>query len=379
MLYLKLDIMIFSLIILLITYYYFSLFQKNTRKYLNFLQATTICVILMLTIDIFVNILFNYLINDIFIGITKLLLSMGYILTTLTPWVWGLFLMYYLNPNNPKNKIYAFITSLPFIINTSFVILNLIHPVYFVVNMEEGYHRLDYFFVYGICNTLYLLFSVILIFKDIKNLTFTKLCILLSFEVLPFLGGILQVVFFGTFLLYPAAALATVLIYIYLAEDIKNLDSISKAYSNKDLINFFDNFLIALEKNNYTLVYIDMDNLGKINKEFGEKEGDFVLKKFVEIFNNCFKEPNFITSNGSDEFVIYFDTGNEEEILEYLKILNRNVEYFNKTSNQKYNIKFTFSYFVNNFKNVSPHKILKTLYIKLAIKKQRKLIKEIIS
>ena len=371
MIYLKIDINIFSVIVLILAYINFSKNQKDKNNYLNFLKTTFLCIINILIIDIFVNILLNNLTNNVFINIAKLFLTFNSILTILASWSWTLFLIYYLNPNNKYTKIFAFITAIPFVINLILSIWNLIIPVYFTITLENGYQRFDFFFIFSLCALFYMIFSIFIVIKEHKNLSFSKLWILLSFEILPSLGGFIQILFYGTLFTYPFAALSLLLIYVYLNEDISIIDSVSKAYSNKYLTKFFNNNILGLNKIDYSLCYIDIDDLGKINNKFGEKEGDFVLQEFIKIVNDCIEVPDFIASCGGDEFVIYFDNNDEKQILNNLKVISRNIQYFNKISNKPYNINFTFVYYINKSNKNSPFKILKTLYYKLAIKKEK--------
>ena len=370
MLYLKLDVLIFSALVLIVTYLNFSRYQKKTTGYVLCIKIITFTVITLLLLDVVINVLFANLLNSTFTMLTKILLSISYTLTTCTSWIWVLFLIFYLRPIDPNSKKYAILTSIPSLINLSLVLFNFIKPIYFDVTVESGYQRLPLFTVYTICNFIHMFFAAVVILKEIKNISLFKLWVLLSFEILPFIGGIFQTMFFGIFAFYPAEALALVLIYVYLKEDISILDSVSKAYSNKYLSLAFNN-IIKLNKADYSLCYIDIDNLGKINKEFGEKEGDYLLQKFAEIANDCLTAPDFIANSGGDEFIIYYNNNNEEQILNNLKILNRNVEYFNRTSNKPYNIKFTFVYYINNSNKISPYRIFKTLCYKLAIKKEK--------
>ena len=126
MIYLKLDVLVFSAIILIITYINFSRYQKEANDYLQFLKATTVCLIQILIIDIFVTIFENNLLNNLFVNITKLLITFNAILTPLASWTWTLFLLYYLRPNNKNNKTYSIITSIPFIFNLATPTLRLV-------------------------------------------------------------------------------------------------------------------------------------------------------------------------------------------------------------------------------------------------------------
>ncbi len=374
MIFNKLDVDLFSFIVLLITYLNSSHYQKNTKNYLQFLKGTTLCILMILFIDIFVNILEANLINYVFIKITFLLISINGILTPLAPFFWTIFLYYYLTPNNKNNKRKIWLISIPMLLNAGLMVYNIFNPILFNITIENGYTRGKYFIVFSIISAFYILVASILIIKQKKQLNKYEFWILFSFEVFPLLGGALQSLFYGSLFTYPLSALSLTLIYIYLRQDISILDYVSKAYTVYYFDSFCNKYIIQNKKSDYSLCYIDIDNLSKINNTFGYTEGDYVLSKFVEIVNDCIQEPDFITCANGDEFIIYFNNNDEKQIIQNLKIIARNVEYYNLTSKKPYNINFTFVYYVNKNTNNSPFKILKTLYMNLAIKKERKLL-----
>ena len=148
--YIKYDVLLFSFVILLITYMHSSKYQKKSNVYLQFLNATTISVLIILVIDIFVNMLENNLINYVFVNMDKLLLTVNCILTPLASWFWTIFLLYYLTPNDKKIKLKIVITSFPFLINLLLAFWNVIKPIYFYIDIENGYFRKDYFNIFNI-------------------------------------------------------------------------------------------------------------------------------------------------------------------------------------------------------------------------------------
>ena len=52
------------------------------------------------------------------------------------------------------------------------------------------------------------------------------------------------------------------------------------------------------------LVYIDLDNFGFYNNEFGHYAGDFILKEFGEILKNITRKADCAARFGSDEFML---------------------------------------------------------------------------
>jgi len=82
----------------------------------------------------------------------------------------------------------------------------------------------------------------------------------------------------------------------------------------------------ALEKNlPLSLLMIDLDHFGFINKECGEKAADQLILLAVSIFKNIFRDKDILARYGGDEFTFILpDTSGEEA----LSLSNRMVESF---------------------------------------------------
>ncbi|MBE6351692.1 MAG: GGDEF domain-containing protein [Treponema bryantii] len=59
---------------------------------------------------------------------------------------------------------------------------------------------------------------------------------------------------------------------------------------------------------------IDLDNFKKINDTFGHAMGDLVLKKIADILNSTFRNDDFVSRIGGDEFAIWFPDLTEENV-----------------------------------------------------------------
>ena len=54
----------------------------------------------------------------------------------------------------------------------------------------------------------------------------------------------------------------------------------------------------------YSIVFIDIDNLKRINDRYGHRKGDMVLKRFVRLVNRHLIKKAYIGRLGGDEFVV---------------------------------------------------------------------------
>ncbi len=54
----------------------------------------------------------------------------------------------------------------------------------------------------------------------------------------------------------------------------------------------------------FVLLFLDLDNLKKINDTYGHKEGDYILRVFSDILKSQFRESDIICRMGGDEFIV---------------------------------------------------------------------------
>ncbi len=72
-----------------------------------------------------------------------------------------------------------------------------------------------------------------------------------------------------------------------------------------------------------SVAFVDLDDLKKVNDEFGHEAGDEILKKFVSCAKNYIRESDELIRFGGDEFIVILkgcDTNNAKRILN--KIIN---------------------------------------------------------
>jgi len=57
----------------------------------------------------------------------------------------------------------------------------------------------------------------------------------------------------------------------------------------------------------FTLAFVDINNLKQVNDHYGHNEGDFMIEVIVKSIKDCLRESDFVFRYGGDEFVICFD------------------------------------------------------------------------
>lgn len=75
------------------------------------------------------------------------------------------------------------------------------------------------------------------------------------------------------------------------------------------------------------LLFCDLDNFGEVNKTFGQKEGDRLIKEFGAILEAVSISDSFVLHNGGDEFIIFLlDNGSPERALTLAYNINKAIK-----------------------------------------------------
>jgi diguanylate cyclase (GGDEF)-like protein len=116
-----------------------------------------------------------------------------------------------------------------------------------------------------------------------------------------------------------------------------------------------------LKIRNFSIIFIDLDDLKKINDIYGHKIGDRFIEVSADIFKNSLRGLDIVSRWGGDEFVIGLVDANEDEAL---KIANKIKNKLGKAkiSRIKKDHKFTASFGVISAKSKRRGKDIFNLY-----------------
>jgi len=90
-------------------------------------------------------------------------------------------------------------------------------------------------------------------------------------------------------------------------------------------------------KKRLLLLYIDMDDLKWINDHWGHNEGDQALIALASILKKTFRESDIIARMGGDEFVVLFESTDENDEM-LITRLHENIRDYNAKVSQDYKL-----------------------------------------
>ncbi|MBQ8316998.1 MAG: GGDEF domain-containing protein [Lachnospiraceae bacterium] len=122
-------------------------------------------------------------------------------------------------------------------------------------------------------------------------------------------------------------------------------DSLTGAYNRFGMQRFFADIKkkCIMSRLRMQLSFIDLDNLKKINDEYGHDEGDRVINQAAKILKeNAGKF--YVIRYGGDEFVVLGNVRNEKEVEDYWSKVQRDVDGYNKNGKRKAELSLTAGY-----------------------------------
>ncbi len=122
-------------------------------------------------------------------------------------------------------------------------------------------------------------------------------------------------------------------------------DSLTGAYNRFGMERFFSDIKkrCLMSKVNMQLSFIDLDNLKKINDQFGHEEGDRVISQAAKILMSSTTKFS-VVRYGGDEFVVMGNIKSEKEVEDYWKRVNKAVETYNASGKGRAELSLTMGY-----------------------------------
>jgi len=242
------------------------------------------------------------------IGMHWLLETLGVIQYLAAPIMTGLWVNYvliYILKDLPRLKAlnrWLLLTAIPYAI---VVFLNLFGNFIFYYDSGNIYQRGKWFFLFLIIIFAHLLLSVIVILINRKKIRRGLWIPLLVFPLPSALGGAIQAAFFGLTLVWPATALAVLMIYVFVQNEKVSTDYLTGLSNRRG----FDDYLHLMVRSPFRNtrmagMILDLDRFKQINDQYGHDVGDEVLKATGDILRTSSPTNGFVARVGGDEFGI---------------------------------------------------------------------------
>lgn len=237
----------------------------------------------------------NKIINALFLGLNPLFLSL-----------WWMYLDFFFHKDKKKVLSRSILYFIPTMLFLASSITSIWTGHIFYINEQNEYVRGSWFILQAVLMFVFNGISIFYIIRNNKNLTKSETLSFAMFHVIPLLSAIAQTMFYGLSLVWPATAVAFLLVFIYI--ELRNLqkDHLTGINNRRQLEEHLATQLIHNKQ--FSLIMIDVDDFKQINDTYGHTEGDAALQEVSRALENCLRQNDFAARFAGDEFIVVLDS-----------------------------------------------------------------------
>ena len=163
--------------------------------------------------------------------------------------------------------------------------------------------------------------------------------LILALGILPFFGATLQMLFYGTPLLWPMMALVALAAHFLVEKEEIRRDCLTGLLSRTQM-EVRAQFLID-HRQPFSLILLDIDQFKSINDTYGHEEGDQALCVIANLLQKSIKQIDSAYRYAGDEFILIIESDRSEAANRVVERLKANLEKHNSASQKPYVLSFS--------------------------------------
>lgn len=243
-----------------------------------------------------------------------------------------------------KNSRVRYLLVVPSFIWVVVLFVNFWKGFVFTIDADVVYHRGDLVYLTFVMPFVYYVVGVIITFLGYYgNGNFLRFPVwTLAF---PALGGVaFQAVTPGVSTIHLGVAIGLCGVCVSIQKEPMFIDSLTGLYNRSYFFYVFSKTKKMRKQGAVGVIMLDVNDLKKINDEFGHQQGDIALREAAAILEESIVKGAALIRFAGDEFIFLIrlsDTDKVNEALnEILDRVSKNTEKFNNRKNAKYQISF---------------------------------------
>jgi diguanylate cyclase (GGDEF) domain len=268
------------------------------------------------------------------------------------PSLWLLYVHYQVFQDEKSTKKLA----LPFAIlngmNAILVILTQFYGWFYYIDSENVYHRGPLFLSVFLLSMFLNLMAIVLVVIYKKRVDKKYYNALIWFSVPPLVSILIQFAFYGISMMLNSITISLLIVFVFIQNQTIYTDYLTGVNNRKKLDYYLQKKISdSTENKTFSAIMIDLNDFKAINDKYGHDAGDYALKVFIQILNNCIKKNDFIARYGGDEFCAILEISNEKQLKVMVDTIKDSLHSYNKTSGLPYIIDISAGYAVYNYRS----------------------------
>jgi diguanylate cyclase (GGDEF)-like protein len=268
-----------------------------------------------------------------------------YILNPIPCAIWSMYANYQVYQDEKRLKKLMIALFIPVDILIVATLFNFFNGYLFYFDQNNVYHRGKLFILLVLVCYGYLAYTLIFIIIKQKQIKKKYLIPILVFAIPPFIGGIVQIIFYGVSLAWACMSLSVLMIFINVQDRQLYTDHLTGLYNRRELDYYLQERIISSNRDNLLAgIMVDLNSFKEINDIWGHSIGDKALVEAGKILVASSRKNDMICRYGGDEFAIIMDIKEKTDLIKIVDKIKMNTSLFAETRNAPYTISFSIGY-----------------------------------
>lgn len=232
-------------------------------------------------------------------------------------------------------------------LNIIFLLITQVNGWYYSIDADNIYRRGPMFYLAAFYTDIFMIAAFILTLKNRDKINRKQLFSLLFFAVPPFIGTILQIVFYGISIVLNGIVFSILIVSFNIQNTNMYTDYLTGVYNRKKLESSLKQKIsTSSPAKTFSAIMVDLDNFKLINDTYGHDVGDNALQVCTTLLRNSLRSNDMIARFGGDEFFAILDISEQDKLEEIAGRIRMSIDNYNRTSGKPYKIGFSMGYAV---------------------------------
>lgn len=238
-----------------------------------------------------------------------------YILQPVPATYFALFVIRLVNHDQGTNRARTAWFHVPLVINMVLAVSSLFFPGYFYFDADNYYHRGSLFPVFLVLSYVAFFFAYAVAIRNRKRISRRVFWAIIVFPLLPLVGGVIQSFVYGNVLVWPAATLSLLIVFMNIQARRMSTDALTDTYTRQTLDEYVKNRIARLRSGHgFSGILVNIDGFRRINDSFGHSVADAALVTTADLLRASFTSWVAVYRYSGDEFVVLTDIEDGSEL-----------------------------------------------------------------
>ncbi len=270
-----------------------------------------------------------------------------YLITPIPSALWALYVNQQLFHNMKKFKSEMLVLGIPIAVSALITLSTPLTGLWFTINESNVYQRGSLYPLLALISFMPIVYASASILIHRKRISKRLATLMLLFMAPPILGSIVQVLFYGTTLLWSSITVAIFFVHSNVQSSQIFIDHLTGVFNRRQLDVFLtDRMKAAKSKQPLSCILLDINHFKAINDRHGHVVGDEALKDASAILKSCIRRGDVLARFGGDEFIILTDIDNEAILRDMSRRIHESAQRFNDVGDHPYSLDFSIGYAV---------------------------------